>query len=80
MDADMRQVDAVIRDRLASRVALINQISTYIVSAGGKRIRPRLVLLFAQALLGTGDVAGAQEELRRAATSGGAPSATEASS
>jgi octaprenyl-diphosphate synthase len=50
MAPDMRQVDAVIRERLASRVALINQISTYIVSAGGKRIRPRLVLLFAQAL------------------------------
>jgi octaprenyl-diphosphate synthase len=50
MAPDMRQVDAVIRERLASQVALINQISTYIVSAGGKRIRPRLVLLFAQAL------------------------------
>ena len=50
MAVDMQQVDAVIRERLASRVALINQISTYIVSAGGKRIRPRLVLLFAQAL------------------------------
>jgi octaprenyl-diphosphate synthase len=50
MEADMRQVDVVIRARLASQVALINQISTYIVSAGGKRIRPRLVLLFAQAL------------------------------
>jgi octaprenyl-diphosphate synthase len=50
MDSDMRQVDTVIRERLASRVALINQISTYIITAGGKRIRPRLVLLFAQAL------------------------------
>jgi octaprenyl-diphosphate synthase len=50
MDAAMRQVDAVIRDRLASRVALIDQISRYIISAGGKRIRPRLVLLFSQAL------------------------------
>jgi octaprenyl-diphosphate synthase len=50
MEADMRQVDVVIRARLSSHVALINQISTYIVSAGGKRIRPRLVLLFAQAL------------------------------
>ena len=50
MDADMRRVDAVIHERLASQVVLINQISTYIVSAGGKRIRPRLVLLFAQAL------------------------------
>ncbi len=50
MASDMRQVDAVIAQRLTSQVALINQISNYIVSAGGKRIRPRLVLLFAKAL------------------------------
>jgi octaprenyl-diphosphate synthase len=50
MDADMRRVDDVIRQRLASDVALIDQIAHYIVGAGGKRIRPRLVLLFAQAL------------------------------
>ncbi len=43
-------VDAVIRERLASRVTLIDQISQYIIGAGGKRIRPRLVLLFAEAL------------------------------
>jgi octaprenyl-diphosphate synthase len=49
-ELDMRRVDEVIRERLASRVALIDQISHYIVGAGGKRIRPRLVLLFAQAL------------------------------
>lgn len=48
--AEMCEVDAVIRARLGSDVALINQISTYIVSAGGKRIRPMLVLLFANAL------------------------------
>ena len=46
----MQRVDAIIRERLSSRVALIDQISHYIVTAGGKRIRPRLVLLFAQAL------------------------------
>jgi octaprenyl-diphosphate synthase len=46
----MQRVDAVIRERLASRVVLIDQISGYIVGAGGKRIRPRLVLLFAEAL------------------------------
>jgi octaprenyl-diphosphate synthase len=46
----MEQVDAVIRARLVSEVALINQISAYIIGAGGKRIRPRLVLLFASAL------------------------------
>jgi octaprenyl-diphosphate synthase len=50
IDTAMQRVDAVIRERLASRVALIDQISHYIVNAGGKRIRPRLVLLFAQAL------------------------------
>ncbi|MEO5770898.1 MAG: polyprenyl synthetase family protein [Burkholderiaceae bacterium] len=52
--ADMAQVDLVIAERLHSRVALINQISNYIVSAGGKRIRPRLVLMFAGALGYTG--------------------------
>ena len=46
----MRQVDAVIRTRLSSQVALIDQIASYIVTAGGKRIRPRLVLLFSEAL------------------------------
>ena len=48
--ADMRQVDRVIERRLTSDVALINQIAHYIVSAGGKRIRPMLVLLFSGAL------------------------------
>jgi octaprenyl-diphosphate synthase len=53
-DAEMLRVDEVIREQLASRVALINQISQYIVNAGGKRIRPRLVLMFAEALGFTG--------------------------
>lgn len=48
--ADMDAVDAVIRERLRSDVVLVNQIAQYIVGAGGKRIRPRLVLLFAAAL------------------------------
>ncbi|RDH98210.1 octaprenyl diphosphate synthase [Schlegelella thermodepolymerans] len=46
----MAEVDALIRKRLSSEVALINQIGHYIVSAGGKRIRPMLVLLVANAL------------------------------
>ena len=54
MADEMREVDAVIQGRLASDVTLINQISRYIISAGGKRIRPRLVLLFANALGFTG--------------------------
>jgi octaprenyl-diphosphate synthase len=48
--ADMARVDAVIAEQLRSDVALVNQIAQYIVSAGGKRIRPRLLLLFANAL------------------------------
>ena len=50
LDAAMRQVDDVIRERLSSRVMLIDQIASYIVTAGGKRIRPRLVLLLSEAL------------------------------
>jgi octaprenyl-diphosphate synthase len=48
-DSGLREVDALIRKRLSSKVALIDQISRYIIEAGGKRIRPRLVLLFAEA-------------------------------
>jgi octaprenyl-diphosphate synthase len=50
VEADLRRVDALVHERLASQVALIDQISRYIVGAGGKRIRPRLVLLFSEAL------------------------------
>ncbi|MEO8837062.1 MAG: polyprenyl synthetase family protein [Caldimonas sp.] len=50
MAAEMREVDAVIQQRLASQVVLIDQIAHYIISAGGKRIRPLLVLLFSGAL------------------------------
>lgn len=46
----MREVDAVIRRRLTSEVALVDQIARYITTAGGKRIRPLLVLLFSNAL------------------------------
>lgn len=49
-EAALSLVDAVIRERLNSRVPLIDQISRYIIGAGGKRIRPRLVLLFSQAM------------------------------
>ena len=54
MAEEMRQVDAVIQQRLASKVALIDQIAQYIISAGGKRMRPLLVLLFSGALGYTG--------------------------
>ena len=47
---DMQAVDAVIRRRLHSDVALVRQVAEYIISAGGKRLRPALVLLSAGAL------------------------------
>jgi octaprenyl-diphosphate synthase len=46
---DMRRVDAAIRDRLSSDVALIATIGDYIVGAGGKRLRPAVLLLAARA-------------------------------
>jgi octaprenyl-diphosphate synthase len=47
---DMAALDALIRRRLASDVALVNQIAEYIIGAGGKRLRPLLLLLAAGAL------------------------------
>ncbi|MGN7918581.1 polyprenyl synthetase family protein [Lysobacter sp. 22409] len=47
---DMAAVDALIRRRLSSDVVLINQVAEYIVGAGGKRLRPMLLLLAAGAL------------------------------
>lgn len=47
--ADMRAVDTVIRQRLQSDVVLVNQVAEYIISAGGKRMRPALLLLVASA-------------------------------
>ena len=47
--ADMDAMNAVIRRELHSDVNLVNQIAEYIINAGGKRIRPVLVLLLANA-------------------------------
>lgn len=46
---DMDRVNALIQDSLYSEVVLINQISQYIINSGGKRLRPVLVLLSANA-------------------------------
>jgi len=48
--SDMKAVDAVIRDRLHSDVVLVRQVAEYIIGAGGKRMRPALVLLAAGAM------------------------------
>jgi octaprenyl-diphosphate synthase len=47
--ADMEAVNRVIRQQLHSDVPLVNQIAEYIIGAGGKRIRPVLALLVANA-------------------------------
>ncbi len=46
---DLAAVDRRIRERLHSAVALVDQVSTYIIASGGKRLRPLLVLLAARA-------------------------------
>jgi octaprenyl-diphosphate synthase len=52
---DMAAVDALIRQRLASDVLLINQIAEHLIQAGGKRLRPMLTVLAARALGHSGD-------------------------
>ena len=52
---DMRDVDQVIARRLDSGVPLIGQVSRYIIAAGGKRLRPALLLLTCGALGYRGD-------------------------
>ncbi|MGB3289162.1 MAG: polyprenyl synthetase family protein [Burkholderiaceae bacterium] len=55
IEDDMKAVDAVIRARLNSDVVLIRTIGDYIVGAGGKRMRPAMVLMVAKALGYAGD-------------------------
>jgi octaprenyl-diphosphate synthase len=47
---DMQAVNQLIDKQLQSNVALVNQLGLYIVSSGGKRIRPILSILAAKAL------------------------------
>ena len=49
VDTDMQAVNQLIERRLQSDVVLINQLSHYIINSGGKRLRPILVLLSANA-------------------------------
>ncbi|MBS4149577.1 polyprenyl synthetase family protein [Pseudomonadota bacterium DY0742] len=52
---DFAAVDGIIRKQLTSRVPLVEKIGDYITSAGGKRLRPLLVLLSGSALGHQGD-------------------------
>lgn len=47
---DMAGVNATILEQLDSDVQLINQLGYYIVSGGGKRIRPMIAVLAARAV------------------------------
>ena len=51
---DMALVNQALRDHLNSEVVLINQIAEYIISNGGKRLRPMLLILASKALNYTG--------------------------
>jgi len=52
---DFEQVNRVIFSRLTSSVPLVEKIGEYIVSSGGKRLRPLLVLLCTRALDAAGE-------------------------
>ena len=49
VQADLESVNTVIRERLKSSVPLVDQIAEHIISGGGKRLRPTLVVLCARA-------------------------------
>ena len=50
VEQDFTAVDTLIREQLSSRVPLVEKIADYIVSSGGKRLRPLLVIMTAKAL------------------------------
>jgi octaprenyl-diphosphate synthase len=50
IEADMLQVDRIIEQRLNSGVPLVGTVAQYIITAGGKRLRPALLLLCCGAL------------------------------
>ena len=52
--SDLNAVDAVIRARMKSDVELVDQVAEHIISGGGKRLRPLIVVLAARACGNTG--------------------------
>lgn len=55
LKSDLQKTDQVLLTKLHSEVELINQMSDYIINAGGKRLRPLLLLLAAKATNYQGD-------------------------
>ena len=52
LESDLEGVETLLRQRAKSPVDIIPDLSGYIVSAGGKRLRPMLTLAAAQAVGG----------------------------
>ncbi len=50
LESDLNRVNVVINQAVQSEVALISQIGTYIISAGGKRLRPIITILAGKSL------------------------------
>lgn len=53
---DMATVDALILDRMQSRVPVIPRLAEHLISAGGKRLRPLLTIAAARASGASGDI------------------------
>src|SRR6185436_13149770 len=53
--ADLAAVDTMIRARLKSTVPLVDRVAEHIISGGGKRLRPLIVVLASRACSGKGD-------------------------
>ena len=50
VENEFKALDDIILTRIASKVGLAEEISAYLVNAGGKRVRPLLTLLALKAL------------------------------
>ena len=55
VEGEFRAVNQLIPEQLTSDVAMVEDIGSYIVESGGKRLRPLIVLLSSQALGYAGD-------------------------
>src|SRR5690348_15806744 len=53
--SDMASVDIVVRARLMSTLALVDQVAEHIIAGGGKRLRPLIVVLTSRACSGQGE-------------------------
>lgn len=50
VEAELKKLDAIILDHLDTQLPFIKEVSEYIISGGGKRLRPLTAILMARAL------------------------------